>query len=108
MTTTEDILTDLAKQREASLADGRLVDVKHVDQQVTAHETLARLRAERAEHVAGDRAEAAAGMDAQISYWLRMVDDDVDEPAAPTQGEPGPKLEPAGSAAAATPARKAR
>lgn len=76
MRTTDDILADL-KKREA--------DGEDVRQQIIAHETLARLRAERAEAVKAKHDEKLPGLDQQIRYWLTMVSEDVDDRAA---GEP--------------------
>lgn len=50
-----------------------------VRQQIIAHETLARIRAERA--AAQDPARVAQ-LDVDIRFWLGHVDEDVDQPAA--------------------------
>lgn len=76
MRTTDDILADLKKRAEGG---------EDVRQLVIAHETLARLRAERAEAVKAKHDEKLPGLDAQIKHWLTMVDEDVDDRVA---GEP--------------------
>lgn len=65
-----------------------------VRQQIIAHETLARLRAERAEATSSKR---VAELDADIRFWLGFVDEDItdgfvdvsehvrDQPAAQAQ-----------------------
>jgi hypothetical protein len=57
-----------------------------VRQQVIAHETLARLRAERG---AVQDPKRIAELDVDIRFWLGFVDEDVDQavPVA-TDGEP--------------------
>ncbi|SNY29038.1 hypothetical protein [Paractinoplanes atraurantiacus] len=77
MRTTDDILADLRKRAEGG---------EDVRQLVIAHESLARLRAERAEAVKAKLDEKLPGLDAQIRHWLGFVDEDVDDRAA---GEPG-------------------
>jgi hypothetical protein len=77
--TTESILADLTVERDDHEKAGRLAEVERVNQQVIAHETLARLRAESA--------TPGSDVDELIAFWARMVDVDVDEPApaaAPT------------------------
>lgn len=49
-----------------------------VRQQIIAHETLARLRAERA--AVADPVRVAQ-LDADIRFWRGFVDEDVDQPA---------------------------
>ena len=48
-----------------------------VQQQIIAHETLARLRAERAE---AQSAKRVADLDVDIRFWLGFVDEDIDQP----------------------------
>lgn len=83
MRTTDDILADLRKR-----ADGG----EDVRQLVIAHETLARLRAERAEAVKAKHSEKLPGLDQQIRYWLTMVSEDVDDRAAGDPAKDSTKL----------------
>lgn len=69
MRTTDSIIADLRKRSAATGADYR--------QQIIAHEQLARLRADLL--LNADNPDAAAGLRAQISQYLAMVDEDVDE-----------------------------
>jgi hypothetical protein len=55
-----------------------------VRQQIIAHETLARLRAERT--AAMDTARVAQ-LDADIRFWLGFVDEDIDQPAPASAGD---------------------
>jgi hypothetical protein len=68
MRTTDDIIKDL-RGREAAGEDLR--------QEIIAHEQLARLRAELVLH--GDDPQRAATLRTQITSWLRMVSEDVDD-----------------------------
>lgn len=77
MRTTDDILADLHKRADAG---------DDVRQLVIAHESLARLRAERAEAIKAKHDDKLPGLDSQIRQWLAMVDEDVDTRVA---GEPG-------------------
>jgi hypothetical protein len=89
--TTEQILAQLMADREKAVADGRYVDARHIDQEVIAHQQLARLRAQHAAYVDADQTEAAAQITTSIAFWRRQVTPDVDDmPAEPadTHGEP--------------------
>jgi hypothetical protein len=68
--TTDSIIADLNKRAEQG---------ENVTQQVIAHETLARLRAERAEAVKRKDSQRVRDLDTQIVQWLGMVDEDVDD-----------------------------
>ena len=69
MRTTDSIIADLQK---------RAATGEDVRQQIIAHEALARLRAELAGLGNADP-ERAAGLRSQISLYLGLVDEDVDE-----------------------------
>lgn len=73
MRTTDDILADLHKR-----ADGG----EDVRQLVIAHETLARMRAERSEAIKADDKARTRDLDTHIRYWLTMVAEDVDDRVA--------------------------
>jgi hypothetical protein len=55
-----------------------------VRQQIIAHETLARIRAER--NTAKDP-KRVAELDGDIRFWLSHVDEDVDQPAPVADGQ---------------------
>jgi hypothetical protein len=80
----DDILADLHAQYESLAGPNPVVDyasASYLRQQITAHETLARLRVERDERAAAG--DAVIGVDAQIAYWLTMADEnpaDVPQP----------------------------
>lgn len=80
MKTTETILAALAERRDAALAEHDHPEVHRIDQAVIAHQQLARLRTQHADYVDRGEDAAAAQFAAQIGYWRRQVDEDVDEP----------------------------
>jgi hypothetical protein len=77
--TTDEIVARLYREQEEHTVAGRTVAAQAINQQVIAHHTLARLRAERAALVArGDDPLAVDGLDQQIRYWLTLVDEDIE------------------------------
>lgn len=83
MRTTDAILTDLHQR-----ADGG----EDVRQQIIAHQTLARLRGERADAEKAAETGRVHDLDAQIRYWLTLVDEDVDERVAATPAKDSTKV----------------
>lgn len=71
-----DIIAELRKQQAEHEAAGRLVAAQECGQQITAHETLARLRAE----------PDTPAVRQQIARWASMVDEDPG--AAPAGDKP--------------------
>lgn len=71
-----DIIAELRKARDEHEAAGRLVAAQECQQQITAHETLARLRVEP---------DTPANRQ-QISRWAALVDEDPG--AAPAGDKP--------------------
>ncbi len=87
MATTEDILASLREDLAAHIAAGKSSAERDVRQQIIAHETLTRLRADH-------DATPSDGLASQIRFWQRKVWQ-VAEPAAvkpkrrvPAQPEP--------------------
>jgi hypothetical protein len=80
--TTDDLINALTKSRDDRLAAGELVDVRAVQQEITAHQELARLRERRAAAVKAKDFQVANDLAAQIEHWLRFVTEDVDDRAA--------------------------
>lgn len=96
---TDAIIQDLRDHRDEQLAAGVPVDVRAVEQEIIAHQELARLREKRAERVAEQDWLAVNDLDTQIQHWLRFVSEDVDETVAenPKKNEtqlvdPGPPM----------------
>lgn len=90
MPTTEEILTDLTVQRQAHAAAGDIAAVARVEQQISAQQALAGLRAEQAAlRAAGDTA-AAVALDTLVGYWRRQIDVDPAEPADPPPADGPP------------------
>lgn len=98
MRTMESIVADLRVQREQYEAQpGMRVHVQELDQEIIAHETLARLREERAVAEQAGLAGRVCDLDQQIGEWRSRVSVDVetpvpDEPSdgqAPAAGERG-------------------
>lgn len=79
MRTTDSIIEDLIKRRDQRLEAGEQVDVSAVEQQIVAHQQLARLRTERAERVKDKNWVRVGELNADIQHWLRFVDEDVDD-----------------------------
>ncbi len=79
MRTTDSIIEGLIKSRDERLAAGETVDVRAVQQEVIAHQELARLRARRAELVKAKEFVTVSEVDAQIQHWLRFITEDVDD-----------------------------
>lgn len=79
MRTTDSIIEDLRKSRDERLAAGEAVDVRAVEQEIIAHQELARLRERRAAAQKAKEYVLAGELDAQIHHWLRFVSEDVDE-----------------------------
>ena len=79
---TEDIIWALTKGRDERLAAGEQVDVAAVQQEIIAHQQLARLREDRAARATAKDWLRVKDIDAQIRHWLRFVAEDVDEQAA--------------------------
>lgn len=92
MKTTETIIADLQAQRAEHEQAGRLVDARQADQEIIAHDTLARFRARRGQLVAAG--EATVDVDEQIRFWRGHVTEDVDQvpdqPAAASEQAAGP------------------
>ena len=82
MRTTDSIITDLQKSRDERLAAGEPVDVRAVEQEIIAHQELARLRERRAAAVKAKEHVLVNDLDAQIQHWLRFVSEDVDDKVA--------------------------
>lgn len=82
MRRTDAIIQDLQARLDGQLAAGEPVDVRAVQQEITAHQELARLRERRAERVAAKDWLAVNAVDALIQHWLRFVSEDVDERVA--------------------------
>lgn len=83
MSTTESIVGDLKAELAGHIAAGRFLEEKACIQQINAHETLARLRAEY-------EANPSDALAAQIEFWRRNIDRDVDpvEPAKAKKRKP--------------------
>jgi hypothetical protein len=81
--TTDDILADLQKRAD---------DGEDVRQQVIATQTLARLRAERADAIKAKDNATVRLLDEKIRYWLTAVVEDVDERVASQPGKDSTKL----------------
>ena len=81
---TEAVVAALTRRRDTARAVGRLVEVRDLDQQIIAHQTIDRLAAEQAALVEAGDVDAAAALGARLQFWVRQVDLgllDVDEPA---------------------------
>jgi hypothetical protein len=83
MRTTDDILADLQKRAD---------DGEDVRQFVTATQTLARLRAERADAVKAKDNATVRLLDEKIRFWLTLAPKDVDERVAAAPGKDSTKL----------------
>lgn len=97
MKTTETLIAGLEAQRAEHEQAGRIVAAREAGQEVIAHQTLARLRAQRAGLV--ERGESTVDVDVHISFWRGHVTEDVDPPATEQPAETG---EAAATAPAAT------
>src|SRR5687768_4215955 len=71
MNTTESIIAELQSELDEHVGAGRHVASSHCRQQIIAHQTLARLRAEH-------DANPSEGLASQIRFWVRKTDRDVD------------------------------
>jgi hypothetical protein len=80
--TTDSIIEDLVQGCAERLAASEHVDVGAVQQQIIAHQELARLRERRAAALKMQEHQLAGDLDAQIQHWLRFVTEDVDERVA--------------------------
>jgi hypothetical protein len=80
--TTDSIIEELRKNRDERLAGGEQVDVSAVEQEIIAHQELARLRERRAAALKAKDWVLANDLGAQIQHWLRFVSEDVDEKVA--------------------------
>lgn len=72
----DDILADLYARKETLLNAVEPIshaEMGYLTQQIVAHETLARLRAERAERVKAK--ETVIDLDAQIGHWVTLADE---------------------------------
>jgi hypothetical protein len=80
--TTDSIIEGLRKDRDDRLASGEQVDVAAVEQEIIAHQELARLRDRKAAAEKAKDLQLANDLSAQIQHWLRFVTVDVDEKVA--------------------------
>ncbi len=71
----EDILADLYARREEAVHTATIAQMTYLTQQITAHETLMRLEAEKAE-LDKEKADTMAVRE-QIRFWRAMADDDA-------------------------------
>jgi hypothetical protein len=93
------VLTHLIRLRNTAEAEARMAAASALQQQIIAHETLARLRDEQDQlRQAGDTA-AADTLAPQVDYWTRQIDPAVldgldDDQAQPTPAGPaGPVVD---------------
>lgn len=92
MRTTDDLINALVKSRDDRLAAGEHVDVRAVEQEIIAHQELARLRERRAAAIRAKEHQLANELVAQIHHWLRFVTEDVDERVADKPEKDSTKL----------------
>lgn len=79
---TDAIIQDLRDRRDAQIEAGEPVDARAVEQEIIAHQELARLREQRAERAEAKDWLAVNDIDAKIQHWIRFVTEDVDEKVA--------------------------
>lgn len=82
MRRTDAIIKDLQERISQGIESGAPVDVRAINQEIVAHQELARLRAKRAERVEEKDWLAVNDLDAQIQHWIRFVSEDVDPKVA--------------------------
>jgi hypothetical protein len=71
--TVDSIIDGLIADRDARLAASEPVDVRAVEQQITAYRQLEVLRGEHAAAVANRDWLRAADVEGHIAFWLRLV-----------------------------------
>jgi hypothetical protein len=76
--TADSIIAGLIADRDARLAAGESVDVRAVEQQITAYRQLEVLSGEHAAAVANKDWLRAADVEGHIAFWLRLVPAPVD------------------------------
>lgn len=96
MNTTESLVAELAGELAEHEAAGQFVAAQARRQQIIAHETLARLRAEQATNPSG-------GLAAQIEFWRSKVEIDIDTAPEEEPSDPQPAPSKRRRAAAAEP-----